>query len=268
MAGKSTFPMPLNHNCKYPNSFLLPTTWRPSPVTDGSGTELIYGYLILPLLQVPFPANTGFPMQCNSQMTAKLRQRFMKIATYNKFTMPTWSISSRSANSWKSALYLMSIDVKFSTIVALFRCPILCHTTMSFLILWSDTRNNAVITSEITGVSIVYSTVCSGAGQRIYQSSASLGIVREFHPWPVNSPHTGPITRKLFPFDVAILDAGNCMVDSPKDDIPQFWCNFGNQEQIFIFVCISYRVIKRTVTHCCHAFKLFASQRFHRAFMI
>ena len=48
--------------------------------------------------------------------------------------------------------------------------------------------------SHITGVSIVYSTVCSGADQRKHQSSASLALVGGIHRWPVNSPHKGPVT--------------------------------------------------------------------------
>ena len=59
--------------------------------------------------------------------------------------------------------------------------------------------------SQITGVSIVYSTVCSGANQRKHQSSASLAFVRGIHRWPVNSPHKGPVTRKMFPFDDVIM---------------------------------------------------------------
>ena len=48
---------------------------------------------------------------------------------------------------------------------------------------------------------IVYSTVCSGTDQRKHQSSASLALVRGIHRWLMNSPHKGPITRKMFPFD-------------------------------------------------------------------
>ena len=55
---------------------------------------------------------------------------------------------------------------------------------------------------QITSVSIVYSTVCSNADRRKHQSSASLAFVRRIHRWPVNSPHNGPVTRKMFPFDV------------------------------------------------------------------
>ena len=31
------------------------------------------------------------------------------------------------------------------------------------------------------------------------------GFVRGIHRWPVNSPHKGPVTRKMFPFDDVIL---------------------------------------------------------------
>ena len=40
-----------------------------------------------------------------------------------------------------------------------------------------------------------------GADQRKHQSSASLAFVRGIHRWPVHSPHKGPVTRKMFPFD-------------------------------------------------------------------
>ena len=44
-----------------------------------------------------------------------------------------------------------------------------------------------------------------GADQRKHQSSASLAFVR-VHRSPVNSPHKGPVTRKMFPFDDVIMD--------------------------------------------------------------
>ena len=58
----------------------------------------------------------------------------------------------------------------------------------------------SAMASQITGDSIVCSTVCSGADQRKHQSSASLAFVRGMHQWPVNSLHTGSVTRKIFPF--------------------------------------------------------------------
>ena len=38
-----------------------------------------------------------------------------------------------------------------------------------------------------------------------YQSSASLAFVRGIHRGPVNSPHKGPVTRKMFTFDDVII---------------------------------------------------------------
>ena len=58
--------------------------------------------------------------------------------------------------------------------------------------------------SQITGLTIVYWTVYSGADQRKHQSSVSLAFVRRIHREPVNSPHKWPVTRKMFPFDDAI----------------------------------------------------------------
>ena len=49
----------------------------------------------------------------------------------------------------------------------------------------------------VSNVSIVGSTVGSGADQRIHQSSVSLAFVRGIHRWPVNSPHKGPVTWKM-----------------------------------------------------------------------
>ena len=43
--------------------------------------------------------------------------------------------------------------------------------------------------SQITSLTIVYSTVYSSADRRKYKSPTSLAIVRGLHRWPVNSPH-------------------------------------------------------------------------------
>ena len=62
--------------------------------------------------------------------------------------------------------------------------------------------------SQITNLTLVYSAVCPGADQRKHQSSASLAFVRGIHRWPVNSPHKGPVTRKIIPFDDVIMKSG------------------------------------------------------------
>ena len=64
---------------------------------------------------------------------------------------------------------------------------------------YSDVLMGAMM-HQITSLTIV-----SGADQRKHQSSASLAFVRGIHRWPVNSPHKGPVTRKMFPFDDVIM---------------------------------------------------------------
>ena len=59
--------------------------------------------------------------------------------------------------------------------------------------------------SQITSLTFVYSTINSGTDQRKQQSSASLAFVRGIHRSPVNSPHKGPVTRQMFPFDYGIM---------------------------------------------------------------
>ena len=72
-----------------------------------------------------------------------------------------------------------------------------------------------VLASQITGVSTVYSAVHSGTDQRKHQSSASLAFVRGIRRWPVNSPHKGPETRKLFSFDDVIFTQSESTVPNP-----------------------------------------------------
>ena len=59
-------------------------------------------------------------------------------------------------------------------------------------------------------LTIVYSTIYSGADRRNHQSSASLAFVRGIHHWPVNSPNKWPVTWKMLPYPwrhyVAIFD--------------------------------------------------------------
>ena len=55
----------------------------------------------------------------------------------------------------------------------------------------------STIASQITSLTIVYSTVYSDADKRKYQSYASLAFVRGIHRRPVNSPHKWPVTRKI-----------------------------------------------------------------------
>ena len=61
------------------------------------------------------------------------------------------------------------------------------------------------MTSQITSLTIVYSTVYSDADEGKHQSSALLDFVRGIHRGPVNFSHNWPVTRKMFPFDDVIM---------------------------------------------------------------
>ena len=61
------------------------------------------------------------------------------------------------------------------------------------------------IASQITSLTIVYSTVYSDADESKHQSYASLAFVPGIRRRPVNSPHKWPVTRKMRPFDDVIM---------------------------------------------------------------
>ena len=75
----------------------------------------------------------------------------------------------------------------------------------------------SAMATRITSVPIVYSTVCSGAGQRKHLRYASLAFEGGIHRWPVNSPDKGPVTRTMFPFDDVT------MTDMEGDHIGETW---------------------------------------------
>ena len=79
----------------------------------------------------------------------------------------------------------------------------------------------SAMASQITSLTIVYLSLYPGADQRKHQSSASLPFVGGIHRWPVNSPHQGPVTRKIFPFDDVIMKEEETVV---------LWC-------LTIFMC-------------------------------
>ena len=56
----------------------------------------------------------------------------------------------------------------------------------------------SAVASQITSLTTVYSTVYSDADQRKHQSFASLVFETGIHRWLVNSPHKGPVTRKIW----------------------------------------------------------------------
>ena len=79
--------------------------------------------------------------------------------------------------------------------------------------LWIQHWNNVIMCtrrSQITSITIVYSTVYSDADQIKHPSSASMAFVRGIHRTPVNSTHKWPVTRKMLSFDDVILSIMGC----------------------------------------------------------
>ena len=80
--------------------------------------------------------------------------------------------------------------------------------------------------SQIIGVSIVCSTVCSGADQRQHQSSVSLAFVRGIHRWPVDFLRKGLVARKMLPFDdVIIMPQSDISVMIDDYSVADFKCS-------------------------------------------
>ena len=114
--------------------------------------------------------------------------------------------------------------------------------------------------SQITSLTIVYSTVYSGADQRKDQSFASLAFVWGIHRWPVNSPHKWPVTQKMLPFDDIIMmwvvqfhviirhDIGIILCMHPANERPRYlvtpsligWSHTQNYAYDTVFFMVSW----------------------------
>ena len=73
----------------------------------------------------------------------------------------------------------------------------------SFSLHWPNNKHNGVLNRQPSDC--LLNSFIQDADQRKHQSSAALVFVRGIHRWPVNSPHKGPVTRKMFSFDDVII---------------------------------------------------------------
>ena len=78
-----------------------------------------------------------------------------------------------------------------------------------------------------------------------HQSSASLALVRGIHRWPVYSPHKGPVTRKMFPFDDVIMVNWPFVIFGCRDT--RGW--YGNRWicTCMINICYSYCALENII---------------------
>ena len=107
------------------------------------------------------------------------------------------------------------------------------------------------IASQITSLTIVYSTVHSGADQSKHQSSASLAFVWEIHRWPVNFPHKWPVTRKIFPFDDVIMASQSMAhwIMGPSNCMGKVICK--SLDIVFIHANIHHWYDRETINLAC-----------------
>ena len=114
------------------------------------------------------------------------------------------------------------------------------------------------IASQITSLTSVYSIVYSDADQRKYQSSASLAFVRGIHRRPVNSPHKGPVTQKMFPFDHLIMITETIFQSNMTWTIQIYSCIYFKYMYIYIMISI----ISETQFSSCISFIIDNGQQF------
>ena len=110
------------------------------------------------------------------------------------------SISRHWFKRWPGAKQRQTIDWTNDDLIRV----TLTHT--SPCLHYSDVIMGAMA-SQITNLTIVYSIAFLCADQRKLQSSAPLAFVRGIHRWQVKSPHKGPVTRKMLPFDDVITES-------------------------------------------------------------
>ena len=143
--------------------------------------------------------NTSCEFIMNDCITTTKQSTTKPCAYFLGYTVPyTRQICTRFYHTLFCCGYIMSFVVQ---------CSPFAH------ILQVASHYNDVImgsmSSQITSLTIVYSAVYSGADQRKHQSSASLAFVRGIY---MNSPHKGPVTRKMFPFDDVIMHLCNAFL--------------------------------------------------------
>ena len=77
-----------------------------------------------------------------------------------------------------------------------------CITNISFSLQWRHNRCNSVSNHQPHGC--LLNRLFKRRAEK-HQTSASLVFVRGIHRRPVSSPHTWPVTRKMFPSDDVIM---------------------------------------------------------------
>ena len=114
-----------------------------------------------------------------------------------------WILALQTCMTHEYTTKILSWYTAYSLAVIVMESPLLRKPFPRFTLLithYSDVIMGAIV-SQMTGVAIVYSAVCSGVNKKNIKAA----FVRGTHRWPVNSPHIKLVTRKMFPFDDVIM---------------------------------------------------------------
>ena len=82
----------------------------------------------------------------------------------------------------------------------------------------------SAMASQITSLTSVYSGVCSDADQKKTSKLRVTGLCEGNSPATGDSPHKGPVTRKMFPFDDVIMNPSEAEAELfRRNQINQGW---------------------------------------------
>ena len=146
-----------------------------------------------------FPQNTNSGIMLGEHVFA---------LEYGQFSPKCWEELTLEGKIFQWVKTLESTSIRlWSNILVSNRY--LIHVNLRVCAIWHyDDVIMSAIASQITSLTIVYSTVYPGPDQSQHQSSASLAFVWGIHRGLVNSLHKWPVTRKMFPFDDVIMGWG------------------------------------------------------------
>ena len=146
-------------------------------------------------------SDTYFHLQDSKiKMSYQYRNSSMEIRRFTTFLAP-----KRNFFYWDDDILVLNLGpgltkLREDHILSVWHCSkkIIIRITLHDVIM-------GTMASHIASLTIVYTTVYSGADQRKHESSTSLAFVWGINRGPVNSPHKWPVTRKVFPFDDVIM---------------------------------------------------------------
>ena len=81
------------------------------------------------------------------------------------------------------------------------------HPTRNYLLQWRHKEPDGV--SNHQRLNCLLNRLFRHRSKKSSKLRVTVLCVRGIHRWPANSPHTGPVTWKMFPFENVIMSAGD-----------------------------------------------------------